>query len=96
MGFGGYDHWKTTEPDYGDERPDDGPSELDLAYDDLARTTGDLERISAAGRKLIAALDDYYDVDDGRPNIPGEIMLAARELDQSLKGLSRPDERGRS
>lgn len=75
--------WNGSEPDpadHGVEPTDDEPSELDLVYRDL-------DRVKAAASKLLAEINDYYDVDDGIPNIDGEIMLAARALDDAVNAI---------
>lgn len=45
-----------------------------------------------ASRTLLRVIDDYYDVDDGRPNIPGSVMDALETLRMAVIKVNLLDE----
>ena len=66
-------------------------SDADMAMA-LCMLANNLFALEDICRRVLAEIDNYYAVDDGSPNIPGEIMIAVSEMRFALPRECARDE----
>ena len=95
-----YDQWKTTDPRDYETEPEQGPTELELVYDQL-RAAQESEKFTEQNAKariaeLTASLEEAleyfkknYDVKDGDngEQLPNEEMRLGTMIDETLYGI---------